>query len=101
MKLNFTKVGERICPTDEAGALLEDVLKCTVTSAEEQPTIMTLTVVVPVADSIDLVPPHTIGGIWECDSFECHTRKIRCTHFGSKPRLCVDDRGQTVPWRKK
>ncbi len=102
MKLNFTKVGGLVCPTDAGGQLVEDVLKCTVTSSPEQETIMTLTVTVkePVPAGND-VGPHTDQITWECETLDCVQRNSYCTHAGSKPRLCSHDRGKPATWRPK
>ena len=45
MRLNFKDVGNLLCPVDVySGELIEDVVKCTVTSGTDAPTVMTLTV---------------------------------------------------------
>lgn len=105
MKLNFKKVGDLLCPTGPVGQLVEDVLKCTVTSSPEQETVMTLTVMVsggqhhlkPGPGGIDKIP-HTDQITWECELMDCEDRNPNCVHVGSKPRLCVVRRNKQVEW---
>ena len=98
MRLNFMKVGNLLCPTDENGELVEDVAKCTVTSDAvkegKNETVMTLTVkVVSRQESPTLTT-------WVCT--ECEMRGgPDCTHVGSKPRICRKQTSVQPVWRDR
>lgn len=105
MRLNFTKIGNLLCPTvgNEQGELIEDVQKCTVSSGgENAETVMTLTVIVKNGGPAVELVVETTKTTWQCSEADgCAAFDDRCVHAGSRPRLCAQDRGKTVTWREK